>query len=311
MPNRTRQLAENAILLGISAVLLLLATYTFLGAVVFIVIPVPFILLARQRSVRDMIFIIVTYGFLGLLITGLAGVLPAIMLGLMGFVMGFLYQKTRTAFPAILGGAGVWILSLIVSLIITIYVMGVDIVGEFHKASQAMMNTKFPFLPAGMTEAQFKEQMAQYSKMLVSLFPAMIIMSSMIMSGFNHWISRLIANRLGVPIPALKPMREWSFPRSLIYYYFLTLILLLFVYKSVADTFFGSAILNLKVILDLLFTIQGVSLCLFFFHLKEWKKITPILIVSLFIFPLLTNILSLLGIFDLGIGLRKRLERRM
>lgn len=311
MPNRTRQLAENAIMLGISAVLLLLATYTILGPIVFMIVPIPFILLARQRTVRDMIFIVVTYGLLSLIITGFAGVLPAIMLALMGAVMGYLYQRTKTAFPAIMGGAGIWIMSLIVSLVMTIYVMGVDLIGEMNKITEELLNGKQTFLPPGMTEEKFKEQFIQYTKMLRSLFPAMIIMSSIIMSGFNHWLSRVISKRLGYPIPALKPFREWSFPRSLIYYYFLTLVLLLFVYQSVAESFWGSAILNLKYLLDVIFTVQGLSFCVYWFYLKGWKKITPLLIVSLFIFPPLTNILSLLGIFDLGIGLRKRLERRM
>ena len=76
-------------------------------------------------------------------------------------------------------------------------------------------------------------------------------------------------------------------------------------------TFWGNAFENLKVLLEVIFLVQGLSLCLFGIYLKKWKIPAPALIASLFIFPGLTYILSLLGIFDLGIGLRKRMETRV
>lgn len=312
MPNRTRQLAENAIMLGISAVLLMLATYTFIGSTAFFIIPVPFILLARQRSFRDMLFIVGTFGFLGMIITGVAGILPALMLGGMGFVMGYLYKRTNSALPAILGGAGAWIVSVIVSLIITIYVMGVDVLGEFNKVSQAMMNGDIPFaLPPGMTLEQFKQQYSLLLNDLKLLFPSLMMMSAIMASAINHWLARVITKRMGSPVPALKPLKEWNLPRSILYYYFVALIGFLFFYQSITDTFLKSAILNLKTVLEWLFIIQGLGFVAFFLDLKFRNKVPKVLTVSLFIFLLLTNILSLLGIFDLGLGLRKRLERRM
>lgn len=309
MFNRTRQLAENAIMLGVATVFLLLATYTVLGGLVFAFIPIPFILLARQRGIRDMLFIIATFGLLSLIITGIYGVMPAIMAAAVGFAMGYLYQKKKSAIPAVLGGAGVFLLSIILNLVISIYVLNIDFSAQFAKMSTELEAMPIPSLPAGMTEAQYRDYIRQNVQMLISLIPVLFIMTSLITSGMNHWVARIISKRLGAPIPALKPFREWSFPRSLIYYYFLVLLLMLFGIQTMAGSFWGSAILNLKFLLDVIFAIQGLSFCVFWLYQKGWKKLSPLLLV--FIFPPLTTILSLLGIFDLGIGLRKRLERRM
>ncbi|MGD8190538.1 YybS family protein [Brevibacillus ginsengisoli] len=309
MFNRTRQLAENAIMLGIATVFLLLATYTLLGGLVLMIIPIPFILLARQRALRDMLFIIATFGLLSLIISGPFMILPAVMLATVGLVMGYLYQKKKTAIPAVLGGAGAMLLTIISFLVISIYGLNVDIVGQLKQVITEVEAMPIPSLPANMTEAQYRDFIEKNFEMMISLFPASIMMTSFMVSGLNHWMSRIITKRLGSPIPALKPFREWSLPRSLIYYYFLTLLFMMLFYQSVSGTFYGKAILNLRFVLEILFTIQGLSFCFFWFHIKGWNKFTWLLIV--FIFTPLNTILSLLGIFDLGIGLRNRIERRM
>ncbi|UFJ40427.1 YybS family protein [Brevibacillus humidisoli] len=311
MPNRTRQLAENALMLGISAVLLFLGTYTFISGIALTVVPVPFILLAVRRSIRDMLLIVGTFAILGLILAGLGGILSAFFMGLAGTTMGILYKKRGTAFAAVVGGAGAFLVSTVVSLAISTFVMGIDITTELRQASERLINGELPFpLPPGMTEEQWKQEIQLQVALILSLLPFLFVMASFMMSIINHWLARVVSKRLARPLPALKPFREWSFPRSLLYYYFLSLLLLLFFRGAMEDTYWGDAILNVKVMLDVVFAIQGLSFCLLFLSLKNWKWVTPVLIVSLFIFPLLTNILSLIGIFDLGVGLRKRLETR-
>jgi len=299
MPMQTRQLAENALMLGIALVLLFISTYTFLGMFTFLLIPIPFVLLALRRTVSNMVWIVLVFTFLGSILTGWSGGGIALFLAVLGGVMGLLYQKRRTALSAIVAGAIIVFLAYMALLAFSLFVLQINFDTVLQQASR--------WKPPLMTAEQFQQQLNAAKLVL----PTFFVVSSFFYSGLVHGLARVIGNRTGRPVPALKPLREWRFPRSLLYYYFLVLITLLLFGDKLGDTFWASAISNLKVLLDILFTLQGLSLCLFAFHLKGWKILTPVLVVSLFIFPFLATILSLLGIFDLGVDLRKKLESRV
>ncbi|QDS36928.1 DUF2232 domain-containing protein [Brevibacillus brevis] len=299
MPSKTKHLAENALMLGIALVLLFLSTYTILGGLVSFLIPLPFILLAVNRTVPNMVWISLAFTFLGWIITGPFAATLAFSSAVWGSVMGIFYAKKGAALPAIVAGAGVAFLSVVSMLAFMAFGMNVD----FNAIMQEMAKLR----PAMMPKEQF-DQLLELGKIVL---PTSLIMFSFLSTAIIHGLASLIGRRLRRPIPALKPIREWSFPRSLIYYYFIAMISLLLFAESMQGTFWEIALMNLKVMLDVIFVLQGLSFCLFAAYLYGWKRLTPVLIVCLFIFPPLSTILSLVGIFDLGIRLREKLETRV
>jgi uncharacterized protein YybS (DUF2232 family) len=299
MPTQTRQLAENALMLAIALVLLFISTYTVLGLATSFLLPIPFVLLGLRRTVPNMVWIVLIFTFLGSVMTGWVGGGFSLLAAAQGAVMGIMYQKRGTAVSSIMAGAGIVFLAFVSMLALSTFVMGIS----FDAVMKQAENLRPPF----MSPEQFKEQL-RLSKLVL---PTYIVVMSIFYSAVVHWLARVIGKRTGRPVPELRPLREWSFPRSLLYYYFFAMLSLLLMGDKLPETFWGSALLNVKVLLDILFTIQGLSFCLFAIHLFSWKLFTPALVVSLFIFPVLTTILSLLGIFDLGIGLRKKLETRV
>ncbi|MED1945188.1 MULTISPECIES: DUF2232 domain-containing protein [Brevibacillus] len=299
MPSKTKHLAENALMLGIALVLLFLSTYTILGGLVSFLIPLPFILLAVNRTVPNMVWISLAFTFLGWIITGPFAATLAFSSAVWGSVMGIFYTKKGAALPAIVAGAGVAFLSVVSMLAFMAFGMNVDF--------NAIMQEVAKMRPAMVPKEQF-DQLLQLGKIVL---PTSLVMFSFLSTAIIHGLASLIGRRLRRPIPALKPVREWSFPRSLLYYYFIAMISLLLFAESMQGTFWEIALMNLKVMLDAVFTLQGLSFCLFAAYLYGWKRLTPVLVVCLFIFPPLSTILSLVGIFDLGIRLREKLETRV
>ncbi|MGF9905215.1 DUF2232 domain-containing protein [Brevibacillus porteri] len=299
MPSKTKHLAENALMLGIALVLLFLSTYTILGGLVSFLMPLPFILLAVNRTVPNMIWIALAFTFLGWIITGPFAATLAFSSAVWGSVMGIFYAKKGAALPAIVAGAGVAFLSVVSMLAFMAFGMNVDF--------NAMIQEVAKLRPAMMPKEQF-DQLLELGKIVL---PTSFVIFSFLSTAIIHGLASLIGRRLRRPIPALKPIREWNFPRSLIYYYFIAMISLLLFAESMQGTFWEIALMNLKVMLDVIFVLQGLSFCLFAAYLYGWKRLTPVLIVCLFIFPPLSTILSLVGIFDLGIRLREKLETRV
>lgn len=296
MPSKTKHLAENALMLGIALVLLFLGTYTVLGGLVSFLIPLPFILLAVNRTVSNMVWISLAFTFLGWIVTGPFAATLAFSSAVWGSVMGIVYKK-GAALPAIVAGAGVAFLSVVSMLAFMAFGMNVDF--------NAIMQEVEKLRPAMMPKEQFDQQLA-LGKIVM---PTSLVMFSFLSSAIIHGLARLIGRRLRRPIPALKPIREWSFPRSLLYYYFIAMISILLFAQSMQGTFWEIALMNLKAMLDAIFVLQGLSFCLFAAYLYGWKRLTPLL--CLFIFPPLSTILSLVGIFDLGMRLREKLETRV
>lgn len=299
MPSKTKQLAENALMLGISLVLLFLSTYTIFGVVTVLLLPLPFLLLGLSRNASSMVWLSLAFTVLGSVITGIVSAVIALVAALTGSVMGIVYTKKGTALPAITAGAAVVFLGYMLMLATMTFGMNVNIQDLMREAAQ--------FRPEFMPQEQYDQLM----EMATLVLPAFFVISSFTQSVITHGLARLIGKRLRRPVPALPPIREWNFPRSLLYYYFFTMIAMLVFTSSIQGTFWESAVYNVKMILDVVFFLQGFSFCLFAAHLYGWKRFTPVLIVSLFIFPFLTTILSLIGIFDLGIRLRDKLETRV
>jgi uncharacterized protein YybS (DUF2232 family) len=299
MPSKTKQLAENALLLAIALILLFVSLYTVLFVATGFLLPLPFVLLGMRRTVPNMIWIVLGFALLGGVLTGPMTGFIALLFGLWGGAMGVMYAKRGTALSAITAGAGVVFLGYVSFLALAAFVLHVDF--------QAVMREAAAYKPSFMTKEQFEQSVA-LGRMVM---PAFLVMLSYLQSGITHGLARLIGKRLGYPVPALKPVREWSFPRSLLYYYVAALIGLFLIGQEPEGTFWSSAVLNVKVMLDGIFALQGLAFCLFAIHLYGWKRLAPALVVSLFIFPFLTTILSLLGIFDLGLQLRKKLDTRV
>ena len=299
MPSKTKQLAENALLLGIALVLLFVSTYTVAGVVTSLLLPLPFVLLGMRRTMSSTIWIVVVFAFLGGVFTGIVSALMALTVALWGAVMGQMYAKRGSALAAITAGAAVVFLGYVAILALSTYIFGLDLNEMMKRAAEY----KPPFMP--------QEQFDQGMQLVKMGMPAFLVMMSFIQSGITHGISRLVGKRMRLSVPALPPLRDWSFPRSLLYYYFISMMALLFMGNDLEGTFWTSAVLNVKVMLDVILTLQGLAFCFFAIHLYNRKALAPVLIVSLFIFPPLTTILSLLGIFDLGVNLRKRLETRV
>jgi uncharacterized protein YybS (DUF2232 family) len=311
MPTRRRQLAEFIVVTAIALGLLLVSVTTLIGVITFFFLPIPFIYFAVRNDGRNCVILLLLFALGGTLLVGPFAGLIGFLLGMVGVVMGVFYQRWKRALPTVAAGAGAVFLAIVVGLALLTYGLDFNLLTQLEKTKQEILNGAISFpVPPVMTEEEWKKSVEWEVSLFQMILPTFFFVSSFVFSGMVHWLARITLKLFKEALPALPPIREWNFPRSLLFYYFVSLLLLLFA-ESMPGSFWPSAILNVKVMLDIIFTIQGLSFCLLAFYLKKWKILTPALVVSLFIFPFLTYILSLLGIFDLGLNLRKRLETRV
>ncbi|XOS91384.1 DUF2232 domain-containing protein [Brevibacillus laterosporus] len=220
MPNRTKQLAESALLLGIAGVFLFLGLTTPLSGVFSFLLPIPFIILAMRRTGKQMIIVSIAFAVLGLIISSIIGIIFALSSVLLGWAMGYAYKNTNRAFPGIFAGSIVKALSYVFLVYVSSKLIGIDIVQQFHQGKEMVLNNQqlLELRPPEYTVEAWKKLITDIFEMMTILLPFIIMFGSFVSTTIIHWIARLICKRLSIKIPALPPIREWQLPRSLLFF---------------------------------------------------------------------------------------------
>lgn len=230
--------------------------------------------------------------------------------GTIGIVMGVLYKGDH-ALPAIIGGVITTLVNFIIGLTISSQLFGIDLVEQFKTLMRSSLETVKNMGSVLGSQEQINQTFEMYHRfidMIDLILPVLLINSAIIIVLFNHFFAVKIMKRLDTPIPQLPPFREWRFPRSIVYYYILTMIALSI--KSVYEINTLKIIVsNLYPILQMLLLAQGLSFLFFLAHMKGFKKGIPIIVSIVAILnPFLSQILIILGMVDLGFHLRNKLK---
>jgi uncharacterized protein YybS (DUF2232 family) len=135
----------------------------------------------------------------------------------------------------------------------------------------------------------------------------LFVILSVVFALASIFVTNLIMKRFRVEVPHWEPFRNWSFPKSIIWYYLATILL----YMTNPEQ--GSALyivtMNLYIVLEIVLAIQGLAFIYFYFWVKKKGKTIPVLVtISLFIIPVGLHVVRILGIIDLGFDLRKRIK---
>jgi uncharacterized protein YybS (DUF2232 family) len=107
-----------------------------------------------------------------------------------------------------------------------------------------------------------------------------------------------------------KSFKEISLPKSILYYFLLTLLVSM-VMNPEEGTFWYMAIINMTYILQFLMILQGYTFIFYYFDKKGFSKAISITIAIVsFIIPIFLYIVGILGIIDLGFDLRKGFNKK-
>jgi len=304
---RSKEIAEGGLFSGIFAVLLILTLYTPLGLISIYLLPVPTIIFGYRNSSKGGLVVVLVNLLLGQLFAGIYGLFIGLVTGTVGLAMGVLYRRNGSIF-ALIGGGLVTIVNLIFVLAISNFLFKVNIVENIKEYLLQSLNTIEAIIKSAdpLLADQAFTAYQDFFNTIEIIIPFMIITFSVLFTMINYSVSRMILNRLGTKIEGLPPFREWTLPKSVFYYYIITIIAMMtpLMEQAVFKTIFA----NLYPLLQILFIIQGLSFVFFYvFQKKKGKAWQVIASICAFI-PLLSQVIHLLGIFDLGLNLRKKLE---
>ncbi|MBC7216815.1 MAG: YybS family protein [Candidatus Caldatribacterium sp.] len=292
-----RPTVEGAFLAALTVILYLASIYIpILGVFVSFLCPLPVMFLVIRWGAR--VGILASFVASALVFT-LAGLMQAVTclvgFSLLGIAMGVTVRR-RYALPEILIlNTGVSLLSKLALVGIALIVAGKNpLVENIRLLEETLKRT--PWIPQNLPGTEGLLELVQL------IMPALLLVASLFDTGCNFLLGRWIGKRLGLSFPEIPPFSEWRLPRSVFWVFVLGWVFVLFGGPSVL----GKIGINLQIVTQLLFLFQGLSLVYYFLGRYIRSKAVRVGILAFLMFqPLLSSLLSWLGVFDVFFDFRR------
>lgn len=308
---QTKALVEGAIMISIFAVMTLFYLYVPLLAIIFFMAaPIPIILYTIRHGLKKGIAAGAIGIVISFLIGSINGLLSAPMLIAVGVGMGVFYSRRQPG-QAIITGALIYLFSFLIYFVVSVQLFQVDILGVAKESiDQIMPMVESTLKQSGASDQEIAKQLKQFREMqdtALNSLPVALLIFVTLMSFVNHWFVRPLIKRFVPDMPALKKFKDMRLPKSMVWYYLLTLLLMLV--QPEKGSFLSLVQTSAFQILFILVLIQGFSFIFYYCHEKNISKVVPIFAVVLTIlFPPIGVIVRIIGIADIGFDLREKVK---
>ncbi|GAB7388515.1 YybS family protein [Bacillaceae bacterium] len=308
MQTRMRAVLEGALLSGIYVVLLFLSVYTPVGVLTTMILPLPFVVYTMRHPVKMAVLSAGVSGFLSILVASLPAVMMAVFAGSVGIAMGTLYRKDKPALTVFAGGLLATLANFFLAMLLSVYLFDVNPIRSLQEMlQQSFAQSERLLSQFGLPPEQIAP-MRQMVEMVGEMLPMLLFLASVHIALINHWVARKLLRKLGMEVKGFPAFKNWKWPRVLLIYYLVTIVLLFI--PDLQNGFVHAILVNVFPVFYLMFIVQGLSFLFFLSDAKNWGRTVPIAaVVGLFLFPPLPFILSLLGIVDVGFDLRGKIVR--
>lgn len=297
---------------GLVFLLLMLISIFFpiVNLVAVFLLPVPFVLMTKERGWKAGVVLFVIIGVIcGLLLTYIS--VPLVLLvAIGGIVIGASIRAGSGPYETWAAGAAGFAVGFGLLFLVTQFVFQINWMDTIHQGIEDSFSTSENFMRTMEVDLDEEtlELAKEQAKSLVYLIPTFMMVISIVFALIAQWVSYRWINRTEKTSYRFPKLRYLSFPTSLIWYYLIAIILT-WIYTDPSDMLYLAGV-NLYSMIGLLLVVQGISFIVFYVHHKKWPKFVPFAVVAgLVLFPfLLLYPLRILGIIDLGFQLRSRLS---
>ncbi|WP_174615200.1 YybS family protein [Virgibacillus ihumii] len=307
----SKKLTDGAMLTALYIVLLLIALFVpFISFVAAFVLPVPVIMYAARYHWKSVAIMIGAILVLSSLFATFLSLPVTVLTCLGGIMIGAAIHNGLSAYETWARGSIGFVLGLLFTFLFSQIIFDVNWINELNamltESMQMSQNIMNQFGLGQLTEEEMNIVKEQIS-MITNLLPVGLAIMAIIFAFISQWVAYKVINRLYQKRLAFPPFRTLRFPVALIWIYFLSLIITFFDLDSSGTLYL--AVNNIMWLTGILMTLQGFSFIFFYAHQKNISKALPILSVVLsFFFPFfLLYLVRLLGIIDIGFGLRDRI----
>lgn len=307
--NKTRSLMEAALLSGLSAVLFLATSLPLIGAVTAALSPVPLLILEIRHDFRYAVLGSIVATLVVMMIFGpIHAVGYFLSFAIFGICLGRIIELRRNPVEVVFWAGLVSLAGMILSALFLFSVTGVNPFTMDIDAMINMFDKTLALMPDGAASPKTVEMMKRSFAILPMVMPAIFICVSVLDAVFSYWFSGIVLRRLKIAdLQRLPSFETWRFPSSILWAFVVSVACLWLGahYKDLA--LLTRVGVNLDMIIQMLFTVQGMSLLSWYLQSKGMKRGTSVFWSVLPCFFLLTSqLISFAGLLDMIMDLRSR-----
>ena len=308
-----RGLTEAALLTGLSVVLYLGANFIpVLGIGLIFLSPVPLVILEMRHDLKMGFVSLIVGSLLAMLVSGPVSALSyAFGFALMALALGRIIELKTNAIEIIGWGSLVSLACKLALAVIMFYVTGINPMNLDMPSVQKALDW-VGTLPGISITPEVRAQFEQMFRMVPLIVPAIFIMAAVMDCMICYWVSGKVIKRLNhIELPKLPPFTHWRFPASVLWAFAACIICSLLGQYYPQLAILTRAALNVTLLVQYLFVMQGLS---FIAWWLESKGITGfgrnMILVLAFFMPLLSQMTTYTGMFDMCFNFRERIGRR-
>lgn len=308
--NQSKKLTDGALLIVIFFILMSVAIFVP-GALMIIifVLPLPFIIYAYRYDWQPSLIMFSAAILFSLFFAVVVSLPLTILAGLGGIMIGTAAHRKLSPYETLGRGTLGFIAGLLFIYIFTQVFLQIDLANEID----VMMEESIEISQDVMVEFGFPEltedsleQVTTRLSMIKDLIPVGLAMISIMIAFISQWLGYKFLNRIEKLQLYFPPFRELRLPVTLVWIYFLAFIFMLMDLEPDGSIYI--AVNNVISLVGMFIVLQGISFMFFMAHQKKWPKAFPIIgVIMMLILPLIfVNIVRIIGIIDIGFGIRDR-----
>ena len=308
-----KKVREGVVLGAIYGLLLMLTLFVPGSELVTIfLMPIPFVIYASHHGYKATLILGVIVALLSFFIVFVISVPLTILSVLGGTMIGHaIYQKRHAYETWALGTVGVTI-GLVTLFVLIQLITQINLVDHYQELiEESMMTTQAMFTSMGIDISAEEINLIEDEMMnIINLLPSILVVFAIAITFVTQWTSYKFLNWQEDKNLKFPHFRMLQLPKTIIWIYLFAIMFTWFELEPTSNLAFS--VMNVTNLIGLLLALQGISFVLFYFYQKKSSAVVPILIIIFSVVFLLVGLylMRIIGIIDVGFGLRERLGNK-
>ncbi|MCP2240083.1 YybS family protein [Thermoanaerobacterium thermosaccharolyticum] len=294
----SKNIANAAIMVAMAVIIVLVGAYVPPLFFILFFVPVPISIVSIRSDLlygilSTILVFIATFLFTDIITASIVAVISAI-----GIIMGYLIRKGNTPRDVVIE-TGVISLVGFVGLLYILKIFGINVINSILNDYTQIGNEVLTLYKNTPNEAAIRSMINYMIDTIKILLPSIFVIMIAIVVVANYMLLSRIMTK-DQKVKRLPPFMFWRMPYMTGWIFIGALLYQYFVNSSIVAS-------NLLLLLSIGFTISGLSYVKYFMtkRFNFSSAISNFILLALFLFPVTFSLMTLLGVIDTSMNLRK------